>query len=219
MLRNSLFLENSLSDNHLVLPVNILVEGVTDESVAKRLLKHAGLVAGTVYGKSGKADLLRRLPNYNQASRLGPWFVIVDLDNDATCAPQALDSWLPKSEVGMQLRIAVRAIEAWIMADVEQLATFLNVSPSRLPSEPDRETNPKEALINVARTSPSRSIREDFVPRQGSGARVGVRYADRIIEFTTKHWQPDEAARRSRSLRRCINALATLKSKVMPDNS
>jgi hypothetical protein len=219
MLLNSLFLENSLSDNHLVVPVNILVEGTTDEAVARHLLKHVGLVAGVPYGKTGKANLLKRLPNYNQASRFVPWFVIVDLDNDATCVPQALEMWLPKPEVGMQLRVAVRAIEAWIMADVEHFAAFLNVSPSRLPSDPDRETNPKETLINVARASPNRSIREDFVPRQGSGARVGSRYADRIIEFTTKHWQPDEAAKRSGSLRRCINALSTLKSWNKLDDS
>ena len=38
--------------------VNVLVEGSTDELVAKRLLKHVGLEVGIVYGKRGKPDLL-----------------------------------------------------------------------------------------------------------------------------------------------------------------
>src|SRR5437763_15721927 len=96
MLKNSLFLENSLNSNHLVVPVNILVEGITDEAIAKHLLKHVGLVVGVPYGKNGKKDLLKRLPNYNNASRFAPWFVIVDLDNDAKCASQAVELWLPR---------------------------------------------------------------------------------------------------------------------------
>jgi hypothetical protein len=91
---------------------------------AKRLLAHVGLVAGDVFGKRGKADLLKRLPNYNNASRFAPWFAIIDLDNDAVCASQVLEKWLPEPEAGLRLRVAVRAIEAWIMADVERLAPF-----------------------------------------------------------------------------------------------
>ncbi len=199
--------------NPLVVPVNILVEGITDEPVAKRLLEYVGLTVGNVFGRNGKSDLLRRLPNYNQAarSRLTPWFVLRDLDNDAVCASQAIQKWLPQPSEGMRLRVAVRAIEAWMMADAEHLAAFLSVSSSRMPTNPDSETDPKQTLINVARSSSSRSIREGFVPRHGSGARVGPLYVERLITFAQSHWQPDEAATRSESLRRCIQALSTLK--------
>lgn len=131
----------SSDTNPLVVPVNILVEGMTDEPVAKRLLMHVRLVIGDVFGRSGKADLLLRLPNYNQAarSRFATWFVLVDLDNDkdVACAPQALKIWLPQPGEGMRLRVAVRAIESWIMADTEQLADFLSVTSTRIPIEPD----------------------------------------------------------------------------------
>lgn len=102
--------------------VNVLVEGSTDEPVAKRLLKHSGLEVGTVYGRRGKADLLRRLLNYNQAARFTPWFVVVDLDTDSQCPPQALRTWIPDPSTGMRCRIAVRAIESWLMADKENMA-------------------------------------------------------------------------------------------------
>jgi hypothetical protein len=96
--------------------VNILIEGSTDEPVAKRLLNHLGLEVGTVYGGRGKSYLLERLPNYNKAARFAPWFVVVDLDTDAQCPPQATGRWLPNPAKGMRLRVAVRAIEAWLMA-------------------------------------------------------------------------------------------------------
>ena len=76
-------------------PINVLVEGVTDEVLVRRLLRYVGLSCGTVYGKEGKGALLKRLPNYNQAARFAPWLVVVDLDRDAECAPLFLRSTLP----------------------------------------------------------------------------------------------------------------------------
>jgi hypothetical protein len=140
---------------------------------------------------------------------------MVDLDNDELCASQAVAKWLPVIEEGMVLRVVVRAIEAWLMADVESMATFLYVSPSKFPDNPDGETNPKEKLINIARSSANKSIYNDMVPRQGSGGRVGSRYTFRLNEFTSKYWHPEEAMLRSDSLRRCINALSTLRNGKM----
>jgi hypothetical protein len=65
-------------------------------------------------------------------------------------------------------------------------------------------------VVNIARTSRNKSIREDIVPRQGSGARVGPLYVARLSEYTTNYWRPSEAEKQSESLRRCIKALATL---------
>ncbi len=106
-----------------MISVNVLVEGSTDELVAKRLLNHIGLEVGTVYGRKGKSYLLECLPNYNKAARFAPWFVVVDLDMDAQCPPQATERWLPYPAKGMRLRVAVRAIGAWLMADRESFDT------------------------------------------------------------------------------------------------
>lgn len=191
-----------------MLPVNILIEGRSDESVAKQLVQRAGLKVGAVYGNKGKAYLLERLPNYNRAAQFAPWFGIVDLDSEP-CAAKAIALWLPQPTEGMCFRIAIHAIEAWLMADREKMAAFLAVSPSRLPSYPELEHDPKEMLINIARHSRS-SIREDIVPRQGSGAKVGPLYVARLNEFTEKHWRPEIAEQCSESLHRCIKALSTL---------
>jgi hypothetical protein len=195
-----------------MVPVKILVEGSTDELVAKRLLSYAGLEAGTVYGRKGKHDLLKRLTSYNKAAHFEPWFVVVDLDMDAQCPPQAIVQWLPNPTKGMRFRIAVRAIEAWLMADRENMARFLAVAPSKIQHNIDFDPNPKGTLINIARSSRNRHLREDLVPRQMSGAKVGPLYVSRLTKFVEELWRPDVAANESESLRRCISALSTLTS-------
>jgi len=194
-------------------PVNVLVEGITDEAVARRLLAYAGLTCGTVYGKSGKSALLERLLNYNQAARFAPWFVVVDLDQDAECAPPLVRSVLPDPAACMYFRVAVRAVESWLLADVERLAAFLGVPATSIPPDPDAESDPKRTLIALAQRSPRSAIREDIVPRRGSGSRVGPGYAGRLIEFVMTaedRWCPSAAVQRSDSLRRCVEALRAL---------
>jgi len=199
------------------LPVNVLVEGVTDEAVARRLLEAVGLACGNVYGKHGKGALLERLPNYNRAARFAPWLVLVDLDHDADCAPPFVRNVLPEPAAGMRLRVAVQAVEAWLLADAERLAAFLGVRAALVPPDPDAEHDPKTTLINLARRSRRQAIREDIVPREGSGGRVGPGYAGRLIEFVMdadRRWRPGVAARRSDSLRRCVETLETLSARA-----
>jgi hypothetical protein len=109
--------------------VNVLVEGIQDEAVAKKLLMHMGLEVGTIYGRSGKSHLLKHTNAYNKAAHILPWFVLVDLDMDAQCPSQALTQWLPDPAAKMRFRIAVRSVEAWLLADRESIAKFLAVSP------------------------------------------------------------------------------------------
>ena len=111
----------------------------------------------------------------------------------------------------MCFRLAVRAIESWLLADAEQLAAFLRVSSAKIPVNPDGEHDPKMTLVNLARYSTKKNIREDMVPREGSGGKVGPGYVGRVIEFA-QLWRPEVAAERSDSLRRCLAALETLKT-------
>ncbi len=194
--------------------IHFLVEGLTDAVVAQRLLKHVRLEPGNFFGGKGKAHLLAHLPRYNQAARNGSiWFALIDLDNEV-CASQAITKWLPEREEGMVLRVVVKAVEAWLMADSERMAEFLHVPLSKFPDNPDGEINPKEKLISIARSSTNNNVRNGFVPRQRSGAHEGPLYPVRLNEFTQKYWRPEEAMLRSDSLRRCINALSTVKGTI-----
>lgn len=186
------------------------VEGMVDEAVLTRLVDEAGGRAGPIYGKNGKTHLRRVLGGYNNAARFAPWLVLVDLDEDAECAPPLVAVWLPAPAPMMRLRVAVRAIEAWLLADREQLAGFLGVAATRLPLDPDAVPDPKALLVDLARHSRRRDIREDMVPRSGSGRSVGPAYASRLIEFASTVWRPEVAAGCSDSLRRCRDRIAEL---------
>lgn len=188
------------------------VEGLVDEAVVRRLTAHVGAALGDVHGRRGKAYMRERIAGFNNAARHAPWFILVDLDGDADCAPPLRTAWLPNPSPRLCFRIAVREVEAWLLADGERLADFLRISRARIPSDPERLASPKAQMVTLARNSRRRDIREDMIPRPGSGRGEGPAYASRLIEFVTTHWRPDEAARHSDSLRRAIDCLRRLAS-------
>ena len=83
----------------------------------------------------------------------------------------------------MLFRVAVREIEAWLMADSEGLAQFLGVRRGRIHNDPESIADAKRTIVELGRLSRKREIREDLVPRPGSGRIVGPRYSSRLAEF------------------------------------
>ena len=199
--------------------ISAAVEGAADEAVARRLIAHVGAQPGPVYGKNGKAQLRERIAAYNNAARHAPWIVLVDLDSDAECAPPLRTAWVPVPARRLCFRVAVRAVESWLLADAEAIADFLGVARRRIPVDPERLEGPKESLVNIARKSRRRAIREDMVPRAESGRPVGPAYASRLVEFASSLWHPDRAARQADSLRRAIECLTSLTRPQQIDSS
>ena len=194
--------------------VHIAVEGLTDEYIIRRILQFVGLTCGYVRGREGKPSLFKDLLKYNQAARFANWLVVLDLDEDAECAPTYVQHILPEPSEGMLLRIPVRAIEAWILADRERIAEFLGIAVQNISLNPDTEINPKVTLINLARRCNKTALKEDIVPPLNSGAKVGPGYTSRIQEFVEQsqhRWRPEIAMENSDSLRRCILALQNWK--------
>lgn len=189
------------------------VEGMLDEAVLRRLLKEMGAMAGPIYGKNGKPFLLQKVNAYNQAARFVPWFILVDLDHDADCAPPFLQSCLPNPAPYMNFRVAVREIEAWLLADRERLSKFLSVGASRIPHNPEILGSPKLTMVEIAKHSRRRDVRENMLPRAGSGLKTGPAYTSFLIEFArdSEHgWRPSVAAKSSDSLDRCMRRLEQL---------
>jgi hypothetical protein len=190
--------------------ISAAVEGIVDEAVARTLIHFAGANPGPVHGKQGKPFLQQRIRGYCAAARHAPWVVLVDLDNDHLCAPPLCASWLPQLMPRLCFRVAVRAVEAWLLADAEQIATFLHVARGRVPADPETLGNPKATMVALARASRRRDVRDDMVPRDGSGRLVGPAYSSRLIEFASSSWRPEIAAQRAESLRRAIRCLKRL---------
>jgi hypothetical protein len=193
--------------------ISSAVEGLVDEAVVKRLIVEAGGEIGPIYGKRGKSLLRQRVNGYNNAARHTPWIVLVDLNRDADCPPPLKALWLPNPGLFMCFRIAVRQIEAWLLADRERFASFFRARLSDIPSDPELLDDPKEAVIELSRKSRSRDIRLDMVPRPGSGRKMGPAYVSRLIEYASdrqRGWRPERAARSSGSLNRSLNRIREL---------
>ena len=187
--------------------VTVAVEGDSEVPIIDRILDLVGIERGVVYGLKGKDFLDNRLLNYNQAARHSGWLILRDLDHDAGCAPALIEGLLPSRSSGMLLRVPVRAVEAWLLADRERVAEFLGVRQHLVPVNPEQEEDPKGFVVSLARRSRRRDVREDMVPQRGTSSRVGPGYSARIMEFAGGRWRPRVAARRSPSLAACIAAL------------
>lgn len=190
--------------------ISLVVEGIVDEVVATRMIEHVGAKRGPTYGKRGRPDIHAKIQGYNRAAERTPWFVLVDLDRD-DCPAGLRSSWLPTPSEHLCFRVAVRAVESWLLSDQENLARFLAVSAGKLPRDPEAIADPKRALVNVARSSRRLAIRRDMVPKQGDGRSVGPAYASRVMEFAANDWEPERAARVSHSLARALSCLRRLR--------
>lgn len=194
--------------------VSCAVEGAIDEAVLTRLLAHCQLTRGPLHVKRGKPKLRTKLEGYNNAARFGLWVVLVDLDGDAECVVDFVRDWLPAPSPGMRFRVAVRQVESWLLADRERLAEALGVRRGLLPTHPESVPDAKREMVNIARRSRTPVVREEMVPRSGSGRSTGPAYPARLIEFVLTRWRPEIAAQRSESLERCLRRLRELPAPV-----
>lgn len=187
--------------------VTVACEGDGDVPIAKKLLEHVGLAMGSFYPSDGKGNLDKSLKAYNNAAKHAPWFVLRDLDTDADCAPTLVATLLPTPSSQMSFRVAVRTAEAWLMADRERFAAFFGVPLTKVPRDPESLRDPKTEVVNLARKSKIKDIRESVPVKQGMSGRVGPGYTEKIVAFATDHWRPEVAAAAAPSLAACIERL------------
>jgi hypothetical protein len=200
-----------LSDG--IVALSAAVEGDVDEATVRRIADHLGVAIHAVYGKRGKPHLLQKLGAYNNAARFAPWLVLIDLNQDAKCAPPFRTRHLSDPARHMCFRVAVHEVESWLMADRRRLASFLGVPIARIPANPELDPDPKQTIVSLARNSRRATIRRDVAPRLGSGRTIGPLYTSRLIEFVTDAqagWRPEIAAKACPSLARCLRALRDL---------
>lgn len=195
--------------------ISAAAEGIVDEAAIRRLAAELEIPVAAVHlpTPGGKHQLDRRLRGYNAAAVHAPWLVLRDLDHDASCPAELVSRKLPDRHPGLLFRIAVRSLEAWLLADADNLGLFLGVAEKHFPDRPDDLDRPKRTIIDLARRSRRRGVHGDLIPEAGISSEVGPGYSAALIEFIQQSWDPQAAAERSPSLYRCLRALNRLKSR------
>lgn len=147
-----------------------------DEAVAARLLAGTGARAARVLPgrdrRQGKSWLDRNGPNLVAAGEHVPVLVLRDLDRDG-CVVEVRNRIAARLSRFACVRIAVRAVEAWLLADRDELAAQIGVRTAAVPAAPDELADPKRALVDLARRSTRRATRDMLVPREGAGTSSG----------------------------------------------
>lgn len=195
-----------------MIPIHIAVEGLLDAVVAERIARDNGFDPLPPNIKGGKGNLDKLLLAFNNAAKGSPWFVLRDLDRDFDCPGGLRARLIPSPQKWMCFRIPVRAVESWLLADRERFALFAKLRLTDIPDTPDNLLNPKSTLLKLITRSPSRTLRNALLPREGSGGREGPLYSSALSEFVRQQWRPEQAAKNSQSLRRCMLQLKGLSS-------
>ncbi|MCH8962176.1 MAG: hypothetical protein IH820_12860 [Bacteroidetes bacterium] len=116
--------------------LTIVVEEISDGAIIRRLCLVANVAVGSVHIQRGKDQLDERIAGYNAAAQYAPWLVVRDLNSDAECAPELREKLLPEPSEYMYLRISVRTIESWLLADREGISKYLGISKTLVPRDP-----------------------------------------------------------------------------------
>lgn len=191
----------------------LAVEDEPSAAVVRRLVRtyRKDVVLSNVIVARGYGKLRVQAPRYNKASLHTPFFLLTDLDR-ASCAPGLVEEWLDgrPREASFLFRVAVREVEAWLLADQAGIAKLLGIETILVPTDVEGLPDPKRTLVDLARHSGIRDLRRGLVPAEGSTAQVGPSYVDLVAGFAEKRWNPERARRAAPSLDAAIVALAGL---------
>ncbi len=192
--------------------LNLACEDAIHEAVlGKIVLQTAGKYEVLhCYRRGGYGYLKTHIFGWNAAAQITPFFVLTDLDRNE-CPVTLMKDWLPgKRHPQLIFRVAVREVEAWLLADRANLAKFLSVSQQQIPNDPESIPDPKAVLVQIAKKSKRREIREDLVPAEGTTVKQGPNYNGQLCAFIIKHWDLQIASTKSRSLSKAILRLSEL---------
>jgi hypothetical protein len=203
MIRNALQYEQMIA----IVAEDKLTEAVLKKCVSNVLPRH--LIHRSEV-KGGRGNVQNSIKQLVELAKIMPVLVGVDLDNEA-CAPTLISSWGDKygSHDQLMIRVAVREIEAWILADSRRVSELLGAPVNDISTNPEQLLDPKAHLLQLARRHSSDSLKRKLVPRNFNSdyPRVGPEYNLRICEFVVNRWRPDVAENRSPSLKRLMSRL------------
>jgi hypothetical protein len=179
------------------------VEDAIAQAVVAKILRELQipLHLEQVLQRKGRTYLEHRAMSLFAAAKGGVAIVLLADSDSAVCPIEIRKRWIGDlTHNSFVLRFAVREIEAWLLADHSSIAQFLRVSESRVPEIPEGLDDPKRALVELARRSKLRSVREALAPVVGGTAQVGPEYNVRLTSYVESEWSASRAASRAVSL-------------------
>lgn len=192
------------------------IEDVLSASIASRLVNeyiHGAEIVNTI-GLRGNDYLRDRFRDLNQiAAYVGPVLILTDLDRPGGCPAELVEDWTqnftPYPE--LLLRVAVLEIETWVMADRRSFASWLRIAQNRVPNRPEEVDDPKQTLIELARSSRKRDLRDGLVRSYRDGLfRPGPDYNALLSHFVEHFWEPEAARLITPSLDRAIVRISSM---------
>lgn len=189
--------------------INLAVEDTLSEAVIRTMLiqSNRNFSIGVCLNRGGYGYLKKIISGLNNAAKGTPYFVLTDLDR-GDCPLALIAQWLPQPQhPNLIFRIAVREVEAWVLAHKAAFSEYLGIAKQKIPDNVDTISDPKQFLINLARKSRKRAIRDAIVPASNSTAQIGKDYNAPLISFVQDFWKADQAIEHSESLSRAMAAI------------
>jgi hypothetical protein len=183
-------------------PIAIATEDQLSEAIVIRLISEISTPHYITFklGKRGGGYLRSKMNSWCQMAQQQIVAVLTDLDR-ANCLIEFRDQWLVgEPPPNLLLRIAVREVESWVLADHVAMRALIGVK-GVLPSAPDELADPKQTLLKLAKRAPKK-IREDVIKIVDGNLMQGLGYNALLTAWVDSEWNPQRAAERSPSLAR-----------------
>ena len=193
--------------------INIAIEDDLSDAVIRKILtqSESSFEIANSYTRGGFGYLKKHINSFNNAAKTTPFLVLTDLDT-AECPPALIKEWLPyPKHPNLIFRVAVREVEAWLLADNAGFAKYIGIQKDKVPHDVEAIADPKQTLVNLTRKSRNKKLREAIVPRTGNQAKQGPDYNGSLIPLGTNHWNIKEAMKNSLSLKKAVDAIKRLK--------
>jgi hypothetical protein len=191
--------------------VQLVVEDELSGVVLRKLVEQSsnGLSVHNVLSTGGFGKIKNRIDRFKNACNIVPHIILTDLDR-GECAPSLLKDWnVGAGTQNFLFRIAVREVEAWLLADREGFAEYLNLPLAKMPQHPEQENDPKQTLFSLVRKCKKRRLVDELLPAIGSSASIGPLYNIKMGNFVRDSWSIQRAAINSDSLSRAIKRIST----------
>lgn len=204
------------------IPIYLAVEDDLSEWMLRRILRERPrqYAVGPVFKQNGFGYLKKKCGAFNNVANACPVLLLTDLDS-RPCAPGLLEEWLAQPRhPDFLFRVAVREVEAWLLACDKEFVSFLGIRKKFDFPDPEALPDPKAVVLKLGETSPQRDLREAISRRDKGGTlQQGPAYNSTLTEFLDQHWVVATAAEKCPSLKRVLVALSALEERMKESTS